>query len=178
FIIVFLSFNGYRRLERCHEYETERSKDDEVPRSPNSVFVTNFPESISPAFVKSCRVYGTDEGFLQDVNVSYIGGLCGYFSTHVRWIQAESDESHWCLNRVSTLFKTSEILSVRENKFLGDKEGVPHTAGCDWKSSQDIPVDSNKTFSGQNVVKSGGSVLDVMEDIIRVGQLWLINEGC
>ncbi|GKA53488.1 RNA-directed DNA polymerase, eukaryota [Tanacetum coccineum] len=26
-------------------------------------------------------------------------------------------------------------------------------------SSQDIPVDSNKTFSGQNVVKSGGSVL-------------------
>ncbi|GKD48072.1 RNA-directed DNA polymerase, eukaryota, partial [Tanacetum coccineum] len=38
-------------------------------------------------------------------------------------------------------------------------------------SSQDISVDSNKTFSGQNVVKSGGSVLDVMEDIIRVGQM-------
>ncbi|GKB17090.1 retrovirus-related pol polyprotein from transposon TNT 1-94, partial [Tanacetum coccineum] len=35
-------------------------------------------------------------------------------------------------------------------------------------SSQDIPVDSNKTFSGQNVVKSGGSVLDVMEGYLRV----------
>ncbi|GJR46477.1 RNA-directed DNA polymerase, eukaryota [Tanacetum coccineum] len=46
-------------------------------------------------------------------------------------------------------------------------------------SSQDIPVDSNKTFSGQNVVKSGGSVLDVMEDIIRVGQVMGYSmEGC
>nr|GEW93757.1 RNA-directed DNA polymerase, eukaryota [Tanacetum cinerariifolium] len=46
-------------------------------------------------------------------------------------------------------------------------------------SSQDIPVDSNKTFSCQNVVKSGGSVLDVMEDIIRVGQVMGYSmEGC
>ncbi|GJV84712.1 hypothetical protein Tco_1524610 [Tanacetum coccineum] len=46
-------------------------------------------------------------------------------------------------------------------------------------SSQDIPVDSNKNFSGQNVVKSGGSVLDVMEDIIRVGQVMGYSmEGC
>nr|GFB71191.1 RNA-directed DNA polymerase, eukaryota [Tanacetum cinerariifolium] len=46
-------------------------------------------------------------------------------------------------------------------------------------SSQDIPVDSNKTFSCQNVVKSGGSVLDVMKDIIRVGQVMGYSmEGC
>ncbi|PWA45888.1 hypothetical protein CTI12_AA511170 [Artemisia annua] len=46
-------------------------------------------------------------------------------------------------------------------------------------SSQDIPMDSNKILSGQNVVKSGGSVLDVMEDIIRVGQVMgYTMEGC
>ncbi|GJW92989.1 RNA-directed DNA polymerase, eukaryota [Tanacetum coccineum] len=46
-------------------------------------------------------------------------------------------------------------------------------------SSQDNQWTQNKNFLSQNVVKSGGSVLDVMEDIIRVGQVMGYSmEGC
>ncbi|GJV58371.1 hypothetical protein Tco_1459376 [Tanacetum coccineum] len=44
----------------------------------------------------------------------------------------------------------------------------------------DKSVENAFSFTpGQNVVKSGGSVLDVMEDIIRVGQVMGYSmEGC
>ncbi|GJU94103.1 RNA-directed DNA polymerase, eukaryota [Tanacetum coccineum] len=37
-------------------------------------------------------------------------------------------------------------------------------------TSQDVPVEVNSEAEGQNVVNNGGSVLGVMEDILRVGQ--------
>ncbi|GKD34753.1 RNA-directed DNA polymerase, eukaryota [Tanacetum coccineum] len=46
-------------------------------------------------------------------------------------------------------------------------------------TSQDIPAESHNVSTGQNVVKNGGSVLGVMEDIIRVGQVMGYSmEGC
>nr|GEY18038.1 RNA-directed DNA polymerase, eukaryota [Tanacetum cinerariifolium] len=46
-------------------------------------------------------------------------------------------------------------------------------------TSQAKPVESNNAFTGQNVVKNGGSFLEVMEDMIRVGQVMGYSmEGC
>nr|GEX66848.1 hypothetical protein [Tanacetum cinerariifolium] len=46
-------------------------------------------------------------------------------------------------------------------------------------NSQAKPVESSNASMGQNVVKNGGSVLEVMEDVIRVGQVMGYSmEGC
>nr|GEX21911.1 RNA-directed DNA polymerase, eukaryota [Tanacetum cinerariifolium] len=46
-------------------------------------------------------------------------------------------------------------------------------------SSQDVPVESNNEATGQNAAYNGGSVLGVMEDVIRVGQaMGFSMEGC
>ncbi|GJT65762.1 hypothetical protein Tco_1017242 [Tanacetum coccineum] len=81
-----------------------------------------------------------------------------------------------------------------DDEFMSDEDGVPETI---FGSSSLVPnhrdedkdaahsddpfglYDLLKNKKGQNVVKSGGSVLDVMEDIIRVGQVMGYSmEGC
>ena len=37
-------------------------------------------------------------------------------------------------------------------------------------TSQDVPVETHSDSGGLNVVQNGGSVLEIMEDIIRVGR--------
>ncbi|GJU33823.1 hypothetical protein Tco_1182177 [Tanacetum coccineum] len=62
---------------------------------------------------------------------------------------------------------------------LANKDAVINNQGRVMNSSQDIPVDSNKTFSGSNVSKEGSSFLDLHGDIIRVGQVMGYSmEGC
>ncbi|GJR72690.1 hypothetical protein Tco_1482754 [Tanacetum coccineum] len=95
------------------------------------------------------------------MSLSLILGLWGVTEYSLRWISKlnESDESQLCVNVVAPLQRHVMIFG---DEFLSR-----------------YSVDSNKTFSGQNVVKSGGSVLDVMEDIIRVGQVMGYSmEGC
>nr|GEV40261.1 RNA-directed DNA polymerase, eukaryota [Tanacetum cinerariifolium] len=48
-----------------------------------------------------------------------------------------------------------------------------------YSPSQEVPVESNSEAIGQNAVNNGGSVLGVMEDVIRVGQaMGYAMEGC
>nr|GFC53983.1 RNA-directed DNA polymerase, eukaryota [Tanacetum cinerariifolium] len=48
-----------------------------------------------------------------------------------------------------------------------------------YSPSQEGPVESNSEALGQNAVNNGGSVLGVMEDVIRVGQaMGYTMEGC
>nr|GFA50724.1 RNA-directed DNA polymerase, eukaryota [Tanacetum cinerariifolium] len=60
-----------------------------------------------------------------------------------------------------------------------DKEpSVPFNAKV-MNSSQDVPEMSHSEYTGQNTVNNGGSVLGVLEDIIKVGQaMGYMIEGC
>nr|GEU99330.1 G-type lectin S-receptor-like serine/threonine-protein kinase LECRK1 [Tanacetum cinerariifolium] len=69
----------------------------------------------------------------------------------------------------------SDIAGVPETEFGSSVSSLARDIGGlnaqVMSTSQAKPVESSNASTGQNVVKNGGSVLEVMEDIIRVGQM-------
>nr|GEU63742.1 RNA-directed DNA polymerase, eukaryota, reverse transcriptase zinc-binding domain protein [Tanacetum cinerariifolium] len=97
-----------------------------------------------------------DEGFA-DVNLSYLGGFTPAVSE-------ARDEQH--------------TIGEYNNKHTNEiPKGV--SAKVMYSPSQEVHVESNSEAMRQNAVNNGGSVLGVMEDVIRVGQaMGYTMEGC
>ncbi|GJV73764.1 hypothetical protein Tco_1493759 [Tanacetum coccineum] len=103
--------------------------------------------------------------------------------------KVDSDESHLVLNRGSTLFRGHVMIFVSDEKNVGSL--VPNHRDEDKDAAHsDDPFGLYDLLKNKKVTKLklsqvrmlskvGGQVLDVMEDIIRVGQVMGYSmEGC
>ncbi|GJR58586.1 RNA-directed DNA polymerase, eukaryota [Tanacetum coccineum] len=110
--------------------------------------------------IPNLRALLMDEGF-SDVKLMYLGGM---------WVMFEFDK-----------VDTKRIVWV-------DIEGIPLNVwsretfmriGKKWGETLDIEDNVDSSFGHPNVVKNGGSVLGVLEDMIRVGQaMGYTMDGC
>ncbi|GJX70534.1 RNA-directed DNA polymerase, eukaryota [Tanacetum coccineum] len=149
-----------------------RSKDDEVLKISKSVFVTNFPESISARDLwKSCSVYGT----VVDVFIPSKKSKVGKRFAFVRFIKVLM---RILLMETSMGLKAPVISSspalVLDDSCLIDRDLSNHVLGK-VKEFSSIPnlhtILKDEGFSLLEFVNVVAQFWIVMEDIIRVGQV-------